>query len=381
MIYLDNAATTEIAHEVIETLLPSFKQQFANPSARHRLGVQVRETLESCRERIASWCGVPVRGVVFTSGGTEANNLAALRLRLPSGTTTVLSTAAEHPSLLRPLRSRPGYEWRPLRIGSDGVVDLEDLEKKLDRTVGLVALFEGHNEIGSLQKVREITALVRSRTPRALIHLDAVQSFGKAEEDLLAPEGVTSRSISAHKFHGPKGIGALLISEPGKLEALILGGGQEHDLRGGTENVPGILGLCKAVELLVLHGAQGRASMRECTRRMREGIRDTIPGVRFLVDGFNGLPHILSAVFDGVPATALLHHLEQHEIFTSAGAACHSNSKTLSPALKEIGLTDAQIRSTLRLSVSRFTTTADVETLLSRLPALVKSLRNLGAAV
>ena len=378
MTYLDNAATTRPDDAVVRAVQRALEEAWGNPSSSHRGGLAARAIVDEARAQIAGWCRIPPDGVVFTSGGTEANQLAALGLPLRSRTTRIVTTAAEHPSLARSLAARTGAELVSVSLASDGTVDLDRLDAALDERVGLVALFEGHNEIGSRNPVGEIVRRVRARSPRALIHLDAVQSFGKPTPPPFAL-GVDSASVSAHKVHGPKGVGALLLATKAPLAAQLLGGGQESDRRSGTENVPGIAGFGAAVGLLAQRTAADHAALRARRDRLARELLARIADSRVLSSGEASLPHIVALVIPGALAEVVLHHLELAGITASAGAACHAGSHKLSPALRAIGLRDDEIRSTLRLSLSRMTTDAEIDAVVEALPRIVAQVRALGA--
>lgn len=379
MIYLDNAATTRPDPTVVLAVRSALENDWGNPSSRHAPGVAARRLVDASREAVAAYCRIDPGGVVFTSGGTEANQLAALGLPLRSRTDRIVTSNAEHPSLARPLRARAGAQVVEVPLAKEGAVDLDRLGAALDERVGLVALFDGHNELGSRNDFDAIVPLVRARAPRALIHVDCVQAFGKPAAPPFAA-GIDSASVSGHKIHGPKGIGALLLRTRTTLAAQLLGGGQEHDRRSGTENVPGIAGLAQAVRLLAARSERDHAALRARRDRLLDSLRGALPGLRVLADGPAALPHILALVLPGSLAEPVLHHLERDGICASAGAACHAGSKELSPALKAAGLSDDETRSVLRLSLSRETTDAEIATVAERLPAVVRAIRAVGAA-
>jgi cysteine desulfurase len=378
MTYLDNAATTRPAPSVVEAVRAALESSWANPSSSHAMGVAARSIVERARATIADFCSLPTSGVVFTSGGTEANQLAAFGLPMRSRTTRIVTSEVEHPSLARPLAARPGVEVARARVTSRGVVDLDHLATLLDDRVGLVALFEGHNETGARNPIGEVVALARSKSPRALVHVDSVQSFGKPRPppfDL----GIDSASVSAHKVHGPKGVGALLLATRSALTPQLLGGGQESDRRSGTENVPGIAGFGEAVALLAKTSPDDHAAMRARRDRLERELLRQVPDARVLVSGPTALPHLIALVVPGALSEVVLHHLEREGVVASAGAACHSASHELSPALRALGVRDDEIRSTLRLSLARTTTDAEVDRVIAVLPPIVRTVRAVGA--
>ncbi len=379
MIYLDSAATSRPLDAVVAAMHSCLRDCWANPSSAHRPGLAARTAVEEARATIASYCAIDPSGVVFTSGGTEANHLAVLGLPLRSGTTRIVTTVAEHPSLGRAVALRRDAEVTTIRITAQGAIDLDELERQLDPTVGLVALFEGHNESGARNPIGAIVEKVRRKAPRALLHLDAVQSFGKPAPPPFAL-GVDSAAISAHKVHGPKGVGALLLQTRTRLAPLQVGGGQESDRRSGTENVPGIVGFGAAVAALAAAPPGVFAQLAARRARLVHELTLRIPGSRVLAEGGDALPHLVAIVLPGVRSEVVLHHLERHEIVASAGAACHSGSHALSPALRALGLTDDQIRATLRLSLSRETSDAEIDAVLAILPPIVAQLASLASS-
>ncbi len=378
MVYLDNAATTRPLDSVAAAVHAALTESWANPSSAHRAGLAARTEVDRAREIIAHYCGIATAGVVFTSGGTEANHLAVLGLPLRSATTHIVSSQAEHPSLARAIAARPGATALQVRLLATGAVDLAHLESLLDERVGLVALFEGHNETGARNPIAEIVACVRQRAPRALIHLDSVQAFGKPTPPPFSL-GIDSAAVSAHKVHGPKGVGALLLQTRTQLVPQLAGGGQEGDRRSGTENVPGIAGFGAAVAALAACPPLVHQELRRRRDQLASTLVERIPGTRILGTGGATLPHIVTAVLPGVRAEAVLHHLERAGVIASAGAACHSGSHQLSAALLAVGLVEAEIRSVLRLSLARDTTDREIEQVVEILPRIVADLARLGA--
>jgi cysteine desulfurase len=341
-IYLDNAATTAPAPAVVEAMRHALEVGFANPSSRHRPGLEARRLVEEARATIARYAGLRPEGVIFTSGGTEANNLAGRGWPLRSGTRRVLTSAAEHPSVAAALELRPDARPEAVPLGPDGTLDLDELATRLDEKVGLVAVFEGQNEIGSRNPVAAIAALVQERAPRALLHLDCVQSFGKNEPPPFAL-GIASASISGHKIRA------------------------------------GIVGLASAVALLEQRSAADKAALVDLRIRLERGILAALPGARLLAADACRLPHIVTVVLPGARGEVVVHHLEQHAIYASTSAACHSRKSELSPALLALGLTPEEVRSTVRLSLSPTTTATEVERVLRVLPSVVSRVQALSA--
>lgn len=364
MAYLDNAATTRPDPAVVRAMQRAWEEEFANPSSRHRLGVAARAAVDAARSTLAAWCRVPERGVVFTSGGTEANNLAVLglaRARASQGRHVLLGPT-EHPCVRDAAQAlvEEGFELELLRLDAEGQVDLEDLLGRLRPDTVLVAQMLVNNEFGTLYPVRRLARLVRANAPGALVHTDAVQSLGKVEVS-LGELGVHSLALSAHKFHGPKGAGALVL-EPGlQPRPLVFGGGQERGLRSGTENVAGIVGLGLAAEL----AASGLEHSQRHAARLRAQLAAglaSLEGARVLEPGGVGgsSPAIVSLLLPGPPAEVWQHHLEARGVFVSVGSACQARKGGVSPALLALGLDEEQARQVLRISFSRLTTSAEL---------------------
>ena len=376
-IYLDHAATTPLAPAVRAALEPFLGAEFGNPSSRHPLGVRASSALDEARRRAARAVGGRPDGVVFTSGGTEANNLAVLgfaRARRRRGAHIVLGPT-EHPSVRAPALSLcdEGFEVEEARLDARGDLDLEDLERRLRPDTVLVALMLVSNELGTLYPLARAARLVRARSPAAALHTDAVQAAGKVELSLSAL-GVDSLSVSAHKIHGPKGSGALLLAEGAEPpRPLLQGGGQERGLRSGTEHVAGCVGLGLALELAA-QDAESGAQAPSAARALLARLLGEMEGVRVLAPGSARAPSILSAVLPGPPAEVWMHHLEVHGVMTSAGSACHAKEKAASPALLALGLTPDEARRVLRFSFARTTTLAEVEAAAEALGAVAREL-------
>jgi cysteine desulfurase len=352
-LYLDNAATTPLAPAVRAAMLPFLEAQYGNPSSRHRLGVAAGRALEEARARVARACGAEAEGVLFTSGGTEANNLAVLglaRARRRAGK-HVLIGATEHPCVRDPALAlgEEGFEVETLALDGAAQLDLADLERKLRPDTVLVACMAVNNEFGTIYPLARLARLVRARAPEACVHADAVQALGKVELS-LAGLGVHSLAISAHKVHGPKGAGALVLASGVRPRPLVFGGGQERGLRSGTENVAGIVGLGVAATL----AEEGRAARWQALCALQAELArglEAIPGARLLFRARDDVsPAIAALCLPGPPAEVWMHHLEERGILTSVGSACHAKRSEISPALRALGLSESEARQVLRLS-------------------------------
>jgi cysteine desulfurase len=393
--YLDNAATTPLDEEVFAAMAPWLAgpgASFGNPSARCRRGVAAAEAVDRARRRLARVLGAPAAGVVFTGGGTEANNLAvfgAARARrvagagdgvIGKGAGHILIGPTEHPSVREAALALgdEGFEVEFAGLAADGGLDLDDCSARLRPNTVLVAQMLVSNELGTVYPVRELARRVRAVAPGAWLHVDAVQGLGKLELSLAAL-GADSLATSAHKLHGPQGVGALACAAPasgtaGKagLKPLFRGGGQESGLRSGTENVAGIVGFGEAAARAEERRGTTQARFEELRAALLTGLTD-LTGVRILTPGTGArppLPSILAAVFDGPPAEVLMHHLEERGVVVSAGSACQASDQHISPALAALGLGTEEARRLLRISFSHRTTAQDIQRLLDALVEL-----------
>jgi len=381
-VYLDNAATTRCDPRVAEAIGRTLSEDYGNPSSVHPLGVRAGRALRAARETLARALDAGPANVFFTSGGTEANNLALLgfaRATRRHGLHVVVS-AIEHPSTLGAVKAleEEGFETAIAPVDEKGRIDPDAFGELLRPDTVAVAVMLANNEVGAVAPIAEIAKRVRSRSPRAVFHVDAVQAFGKIPVSIRAL-GADSLSVSAHKIHGPKGVGALVLGGRRRPRALVFGGGQEENLRPGTENLPGIVGFARAAALAIETLEAEAARLRALRDRLWAGLAKHIPDLRRNGDPEACVPTILSLTFPGVPAEALLHQLEAKGIYVSAGAACHAKKSSLSHVLVALGLDRAHVNSTLRFSVGRFTTEEDVAVALDAVPAAYEGLRALAS--
>ena len=378
-IYLDNSATTRVLPEVRDAMLRTLNEDFGNPSAMYRRGMEAEKLVRHAREQIAATLKVDEKEILFTSGGTESNNLA-LRGVMEANKRAgrhLITTKIEHPSIaeVANMLEEQGCEVTRLSVNSQGLIDLSELERAIRPDTVLVSVMLVNNEIGTIQPVEEIGALIKRVNPNTLFHVDAIQGYGKlvirprrAKIDLL--------SVSGHKIHGPKGIGFLYVREKVKIAPILFGGGQQNNLRSGTENVPGIVGLGEAAEQIYRDHEGKTAVLRRCREQLVRGL-EALPEV--VINGPEGdvcAPQIVSASFAGVRSEVLLHALEGEGICVSAGSACASNGqKHPSATLTAIGLSKAQMDSTLRFSLSVFTTEEEIAQTLAVLERQLPVLR------
>ena len=363
-IYLDNSATTRPLEAVIELMQQIFRSAYGNPSSLHAKGVVAERLLNEARARLASLLNSREDEIIFTSGGTESNNQAikgaALRHRRRGN--HIITTAIEHPSVLNSCRylESLGFKVTYLPVDSAGYIDLGELQRLVGEQTVLVTLAHVNSEIGTIQPLREIGAIIKERNPATLFHVDGVQSFGKLPVD-LAQWQADLFSFSSHKIHGPKGVGALWVQRKTLLQPLLHGGDQEGTLRPGTENVPGIAGFGLAAVMAAENMAASAAAVRELKQLLyRELVQ---AGLEVELNGpplAEGSPYIINLSFRGVMAETLLHALEGEGVFASSGSACHSRRPEPSHVLQAIGVKQEGLTGALRFSFSRFNTTAEV---------------------
>lgn len=379
-IYLDNAATTRPHPAVVEAVTQALTSEFGNPSSLHGRGVAAERLVTAAREAVARAIGATAHEIVFTSGGTEANNLVITGAVRAARGRHIIANAIEHSSVLTPMRrlAEQGFNLTELPVDSEGRVDPRQVATALRPETTLVSTMAVNNEVGTIQPVEEIGRVIRAhnaRGGRALFHVDAVQAWGKIR---LRPAtiGVDLMSFSGHKVHGPKGVGALYIRKGVRLAPMLSGGDQERGIRPGTENVPGIAGLGAAAELLQVDFESVSARMAALRDRLRESLA-AIADVRFNTPRTGVAPHILNVSFAGVRGETLLHRLEQDGIYVSTGSACHSHDPRPSHVLLAIGLRPEQARSSVRFSLSRDTTPEEIDVSAAAVRTAVAELRAL----
>jgi len=379
-IYLDNAATTALDPEVLDSMLPFLQGGFANPSSAHSMGQAARRALDEAREKAAAIVGTKPSRLIFTSGGSESNNMIIRGLSPRLREKRLIMTRLEHPSVQQPVAflNGKGYATALVSNDSSGRVNLGRLEELLlEEKCGLLCVIHGSNEVGTVQDAEAIGRLLRSGSPETWFHLDAVQSAGYLPLE-AEKWGVDSITISAHKFHGPKGSGLLALFRDAPIEPLITGGGQEGGYRSGTENVAAVVGGVEAFA----RAADNRSDRSTLTAMLRDGLRDAV--ARSVPDAlFNGaegssLPHILSVSFSGLLAEVLLHHMEKEGIMVSAGSACHSGRAGVSPTIEALGLPSGPAQGTIRMSLSHRNTIQEVERAARVVAEQVSYLREIG---
>ena len=378
-IYFDNSATTRCSKEVCDAVVSAMMQDYGNPSSKHLKGVEAERLLRQAREDIAQTIHCSEKEIFFTSGGTESDNWAIVGGAAANKRQGMhlITTAVEHPAVLQPMQylAEQGYTVTHLPVDRSCRISLEDLEKVMDEKTILVSIMMVNNEIGAEEPVAEAVKIIRQINPAALIHVDAVQAYGKIPIN-VRKLGIDMMSVSGHKFHGPKGTGFLYVREKTKLHPFILGGGQQKGMRSGTDNVPGAVGLAEAAKSACNNLEKNAAHMRALKDQLIQGLRQFDQVVVHSPEGEEGAPHIVSAAFIGVRSEVLLHALEDRGIYVSAGSACSSNKKLpVSQVLKEMGLPKEEQESTLRFSFSDYNTAQEVETCLEVLGEFLPVLR------
>ncbi len=385
MRYLDYAATTPVLDEVVEAMLPFLRGTFGNPSSVYAVGRDAKKGLEEARERMAGAIGAAPGEIVFTAGGTEADNLAlkgaAFRARAMRSTGNhVITTAVEHHAVLHAAEwlEKQGFRVTFLPVDAEGVVDLDALSAALGPETVLVSIMLANNEVGTVQPLAEALRITRQRS-RALFHTDAVQALGKVLLNLGELE-VDLASFAAHKIGGPKGTGALYVRRKTALEPILHGGGQERDLRSGTPNVAGIVGMATAAEIAAAEVVEEAIRLGALRDRLQEGIVGTIDRVKVNGAGVPRVPGTVNVCIDGVEGESLLLMLDAKGIAASSGSACTSGSLEPSHVLMAMGVRPELAHGSLRLSLGRATTPDDVDTVLEVLPAVVDRLRTIAPA-
>ena len=376
--YFDNSATTRCFEEVKDIVVKTMMEDFGNPSAMHQKGVDAEGYVKESARTLAQILKVTEKEILFTSGGTESNNLALIGGALANKRSGnhIITTAVEHAAVSQPVAflQEQGFEVTILPVDGHGVVKLDALEKALRPDTILVSTMMVNNETGAVMPVEKIGAMIQEKCPMALYHVDAIQAFGKYR---IYPKkwNIHLLSVSSHKIHGPKGVGFLYINSKAKVQPLILGGGQQNGMRSGTDNVPGIAGLAKSAEIVYKHFDEQTAQMCACKHRLIEGLRELDDVVIHGMPEEEGAPQIVNASFLNVRSEVLLHTMEDRQIYVSAGSACSSHKRAGSPTLTAIGASKAEMESAVRFSFSEFTTLEQIDYTLDTLREVLPMLR------
>jgi cysteine desulfurase len=383
-VYLDNSATTRVDDEVVQAMLPYFIEDFGNASSTHRWGQRAKQAIEEARKEVALLLNAQPTEITFLSGGTESDNLAikGIAEAHQANGNHIITSQIEHPAVLASCAQLEKAGWRVTRLPvyQEGIVRFEDARAALSADTVLITVMHSNNEIGTLQPIRELAALVKERRANGQKHLylhsDAVQSIGKAPVD-VQELGVDLLSLTAHKFHGPKGIGVLYVRKGVRLAEQMHGGHHERDRRAGTESVPLIVGLGKAAELARRQLAERTEYLRGLRDYLEAGLLETIPHIARNGDAARRLPHIANFNFEFVEGEGLQISLDLKGIAVSTGSACASGSVEPSHVLVALGLNQDNGRGALRFSLSKDTLKEEIDYVLDTLPPLVEKLRKL----
>ena len=379
--YLDNAATTLPFPEVREIMMQTMETEYGNPSSMHKKGVEAEKYVREAKEIIAKSLKVQEKEIVFTSGGTEANNQALIGTALANKRqgNHIITTKIEHASVHNPLifLESQGFRVSYISVDKNGFVNLEELLNEICGDTILVSIMYVNNEIGTIEDIVGISKAIKKKKADILFHVDAIQAYGKLK---IYPKrlGIDLLSVSGHKIHGPKGIGFLYIKDKTKIFPYIYGGGQQKGMRSGTENVPGIAGLGKAVELIY---ADHEAKLEKLYYLKKHFITALSVLENVSVNGLNELeveetaPHVLSVTVEGIGSEVLLHALEDKNVYVSSGSACSSNHPALSGTLQAIGLEKSKVESTIRFSFSVYTTEEEIDYAVEQMQELIPVLR------
>ncbi len=377
LVYMDNNATTRVDPEVVEAMLPYFSESYGNPSSMHVLGAEAGKAVMEAREKVAELLNAHPEEIVFTSCGTESDN-AAIRgmLEARPDKRHFVTTRVEHPAVWNqlPYLRQKGYRVTELRVDGEGRLDLEELRSALTDDTALVSIMFANNETGVVFPIKEIGEIVKSRG--IPFHTDAVQAVGKVPVDLKELP-VDLLTMSGHKIYAPKGIGVLYVRKGTRISPFMIGGHQERGRRGGTENVPYIVGLGKAAELVRENLAEEMARLKSLRDKLEEGIVKTIPNVLVNGKGAPRVPNTLSCCFEYVEGESLLLMLSDLGICASSGSACTSGSLEPSHVLRAMGVPYTAAHGSIRFSLGRFNTEEDVRYVLDHLPRIVERLRDI----
>lgn len=376
--YLDNSATTRAFDCVKEIVVKTMMEDYGNPSSLHKKGVEAERFVKAAAESVAKTLKAQPSEIIFTSGGTESNNMAiigAARANKRAGKHIITSTI-EHASVYKVFGwlEEEGYRVTYIPVDENGHLRLDELEKAIDEETTLVSVMYVNNEIGSVNPIGEIGALIKKKNPKTLFHVDAIQAYGKYRIN-PKKEQIDLLSASGHKIHGPKGVGFLYVKNGTKIVPVVYGGGQQKGMRSGTHNVPGIAGLGEAAREIYENHEEKIAEMYRLRKLFTELV-EGLPGTT--VNGLKGeesAPHVVSVSFDGVRSEVLLHALEDKGICVSSGSACSSNHPTVSGTLKGIGVKRELLDSTLRFSFGVFTTEEEIRYCADVLSELLPVLR------
>ena len=381
-IYLDNAATTKLSSEVLVCMMPYLTTGYGNPSSIYSLGRESRKAVENAREQVAKALSCETSEIFFTSGGSESDNWAIKGIAFANENKGkhIITTNIEHHAVLHTCKylEKYGFEITYLPVKSNGIIDINDLKKAIRKDTILITVMYANNEIGSIQPIKEIGEIAKEHN--IYFHTDAVQAIGNIPIN-LKEANIDLLSLSAHKFHGPKGVGVLYIKKGVNISNMIHGGGQEKKMRAGTENVAGIVGLGKAIELATKNIQKKREYLITLRERLIKGIMESIPDTILNGDPTNRLPGNVNVCFKYIEGESILLMLDIKGICASSGSACTSGSLNPSHVLLAIGLPHEIAHGSLRLTLSEENTLEEIEYLLETLPPIIQNLRNMSPLI
>mgnify|MGYP000515716014 FL=1 len=374
MIYLDNAASTQIHEDVLNSMLPFLKEQYGNPSSIHRYGRLTRKAIHKARKQIASLINADPAEILITSGGTESNNTALVGISSQFPSSQIITSSIEHDAILEPCKklNSNGFHVDYLPVDNFGMVDTSDLQNIISEKTSLVSVMFGNNEVGTIQPIAKIAKICDEN--KVLFHTDAVQAVGKLPID-VKELGVDLLSISSHKLHGPKGIGALYIKDGVKIDPIILGGGQEFRLRSGTENVASIVGFGQACEIAENNLSENILFIKKLQTLLIKKVLEEIPETTFNGHSESRLYNNTHFTFLGVNGEDLIIKLDEYGIAASTGSACSVNTQKASHVLESMGFSLEQITGSLRLTIGIFNTENEINETVDILKKTVEELR------
>ncbi|MEN8126229.1 MAG: cysteine desulfurase NifS [Planctomycetota bacterium] len=381
VIYMDNNATTQVAEEVIEEMMPYLRDKYGNPSSMHTFGGQVGKIIAQARERVAALLGCEPDEILFTSCGTESDNTAIKgTLSMCPDRRKVVTTRVEHPAVLTTCRDleRHGYSVCEIGVDRQGRLDIDELGFRLDDNAAIVTVMWANNETGTIFPVEQIAELAKARD--IVFHTDGVQAIGKIPIN-LKDSAIDLLSLSGHKLHAPKGVGVLYVRRGTRIGTFIHGGHQESGRRGGTENVPGIVALGKACELAMQNMAEENTCLKTLRNKLEQEILSSCPDCFVNGDTENRLPNTSNISFEFIEGESILMLLDQFGVCASSGSACTSGSLEPSHVLRAMGVPFTAAHGSIRFSLSRYNTEKEVDVVIEKMPAIVNRLRELSPFV
>ena len=377
-IYLDNAATTKMNDKVFEEMIPYLKDNYVNPSSAYKIGRDNKEIIENARKEVAEILNASPSEIYFTSGGSEADNMALKGIALGNVDKGkhIITSKIEHPAVLDTCKEleREGFEISYIGVNENGIVDLTELENKIRKDTILISIMLANNEIGTIQPIKKISKIAKKNN--ILFHTDSVQAVGNIKID-VQDMNIDALSLSAHKFYGPKGIGVLYLRDGIKFRKYLNGGHQERNRRAGTENVAGIVGLSKAMSLSYENLEENNKRIIELRNYFINEIKKNIKKIKINGDLENRLPGNINVSFEFVEADNILHELDKRGIYISTGSACTTGSIESSHVLRAIGLSDGMAHATIRISIGKYNTKEEIDYAIKCIVEIVNNLRKL----